>query len=152
MIAFLTSPGAVGELSLDLVVLGPTFLAGLLLLVAVERAWTKKGVPPTPLRLLASYLLLLPAFGVGSCWGVLAMSGMKSKFAPETVFAELCCGGVVALVTAGYAWRAIHVGRVHAARGGEDAELRSVQGRRAALAMVVLCALGLATFYVAATA
>lgn len=152
MIAHLSSTGAFREPQLELLFFVPTILAGILLLFAIERAWTKKGVPPTPLRLFASYLLLLPAFGVGTCWGVLAMSGLRSKFSPQTVFAELCCGGVVALVTAGYAWRAIAVGRVHAARGGEGAEQHREQGRRAALAMVVLCALGLATLYVLAGA
>jgi hypothetical protein len=152
VIARVPSTVAFRDLSLDLLILGPSVVAAILLLFAIERAWTKKGVPPTPLRLFASYLLLLPAFGVGTCWGVLAMSGLRSKFSPQTVFAELCCGGVVALVTAGYAWRAIAVGRAHAARGGEGAELHREQGRRAALAMVVLCALGLAALYVLAGA
>lgn len=77
-----------------LLLVGPSAVALVLIYFAWERARSKNGVKASPLRLLASYLLLLPAFAVGSCWGILGHAGFGNS-GPRLL--EACSIGAIAL-------------------------------------------------------
>lgn len=106
---------------------------------------SRAGVTPSPVRMLLSYALLLPAFAIGSCWGILFHAGIGNGTDNKLEEAVLFLAFVLTAITGIYVTSCVRSRR--RADGGSStnapAPVGTAQRRLAVLGIVVLFALGL---------
>lgn len=115
------------------------------LLLAYYVGRPRDGGNASPVRMLLSYLLLLPAFAIGSCWGILFHAGIGNGTDSKLEEAVFFLAFVLTAITGIYVTSCVRSRR--RADGGSStnapAPVGTAQRRLAVLGIVVLFALGL---------